>query len=254
MLFMARKNWSREELLLTLNLYCKLPFSKFSSTTPEIIHLANHIDRTPGAVAMKLSNFASLDDSLSQAGLANASRLDKEIWDEFTGDWDRVALESEEIMVSLTDGDMGLEVVSDLGIAQEETETIQTVKVRLGQKFFRATILANYNTRCCICDLPIESLLIASHIIPWKVDTANRLNPHNGMSLCAIHDKAFDRGLLTLDEKYQILLGSDLVHMVENEAVERFFTHYQHKEMHMPEKFAPRHDFLEYHRNHVFVE
>ena len=99
---MARRNWTRQELLLTLNLYCKLPFSKFSEGTYEIIHLAKIIDRTPGAVAMKLSNFASLDDSLSQAGLANASRLDKAMWDEFTGDWDRVALESEEILASLT--------------------------------------------------------------------------------------------------------------------------------------------------------
>lgn len=251
---MTRKNWTREELLLALNLYCKLPFSKFSSTTSEIKDLARIIDRSPGAVAMKLSNFASLDDSLSQAGLANASKLDKTMWDEFTGDWDNVALESEEILVSLN-GDEGIVESDDYFVnITQVTEAKQTVKVRLGQRFFRSTILSNYNTRCCICELPIESLLIASHIIPWKVDTENRLNPQNGMSLCAIHDKAFDRGILTLDEKYQILLGSDLLHLFEDEAIERFFIHYQYKTIHMPEKFAPKKDFLEYHRNHIFIE
>ena len=251
---MTRKNWTREELLLALNLYCKLPFSKFSSTTPEIKNLARIIDRSPGAVAMKLSNFASLDDSLSQTGLENASKLDKAMWDEFTGDWDRVALESEEIFATQT-GDQDIEESDDdFANIIQVTEAKQTVKVRLGQRFFRSTVLNNYNIRCCICQLPMESLLIASHIIPWKVDSENRLNPHNGMSLCAIHDKAFDRGFLTLDEKYQVLLGTDLTHLFEYEAVERFFLHYQHKPIHKPEKFAPKQDFLEYHRNHIFVE
>jgi putative restriction endonuclease len=144
---MTRKNWTREELLLALNLYCKLPFSKFSSTTPEIINLAHIIDRSPGAVAMKQSNFASLDDSLSQTGLENASKLDKAMWDEFTGDWDRVALESEEILVSLTGNGNIEESGDELVNTTQVTEAKQTVKVRLGQRFFRSTVLGNYNTR-----------------------------------------------------------------------------------------------------------
>lgn len=245
---MARKNWTREELLLTLNLYCKLPFSKFSASTPEIIYLAEIIKRTPGAVAMKLANFASLDDSLSQAGLANASKLDKEIWDEFTSDWDRIALESEKIF------ELESNITTDLETTYTETEAIQTVNVRRGQNFFRFTILSNYNKRCCICELPIESLLIASHIIPWNIDTSNRLNPHNGMCLCAIHDKAFDKGFLTIDDEYRVLLGNDLTQLLHYEAIERFFIHYQHKPIQKPEKFLPKQDFLEYHRNHIFID
>jgi putative restriction endonuclease len=96
---------------------------------------------------MKLSNFASLDDSLSQTGLANASKLDKEMWDEFTGDWDRVALESEEILLSLT-GNGSIEESDDEFVnTTQVTEAKQTVKVRLGQRFFRSTVLGNYNTR-----------------------------------------------------------------------------------------------------------
>lgn len=72
--------WTREELLFAINLYCKLPFGKLHSKNPEIIKLANLIGRTPGAVAYKLVNFASLDPSLQRRGIkgaSHASKLDK---------------------------------------------------------------------------------------------------------------------------------------------------------------------------------
>jgi putative restriction endonuclease len=57
----GQKSWTREELILTINLYCKLPFGKLHSRNPDVIELAKLIDRTPGSVAFKLVNFASLD-------------------------------------------------------------------------------------------------------------------------------------------------------------------------------------------------
>lgn len=245
---MTRKNWTREELLLTLNLYCKLPFGKFSASTPEIIELAEFIGRTPGAVAMKLSNFASLDDSLHQVGLPNASRLDKAIWAEFTSNWDQAVLESESLL------DSEVLITTDLKTAPMVTETSQTLSVRRGQNFFRLAILNNYNKQCCICNLPIESLLIASHIVPWNADKTNRLNPHNGMCLCAIHDKAFDRGFLTLDEEYRILFADDFKYLSDNQAIEQFFMNYQYKTIQLPEKFTPAQEFLEYHRSNIFLK
>jgi putative restriction endonuclease len=53
--------WTREELILALNLYLKLPFGKLHSGNPEIIHLAYLLGRTPGSIAMRLNNFASVD-------------------------------------------------------------------------------------------------------------------------------------------------------------------------------------------------
>jgi hypothetical protein len=40
-----------------------------------------------------------------------------------------------------------------------------------------------------------EKLVIASHIVQWSEDKQNRLNPHNGPRLSALHDKAYDQGL-----------------------------------------------------------
>lgn len=74
--------WTREELILAFNLYCKLPFGKMHKGNPEIIHLASLIGRTNSSVALKLGNLASLDPSLQARGIKgaqNTSKLDKEI-------------------------------------------------------------------------------------------------------------------------------------------------------------------------------
>ena len=46
---MARDLWTRDEMILVLNLYLKLPFGKMDRRNPDVIHLANIIGRTPNA-------------------------------------------------------------------------------------------------------------------------------------------------------------------------------------------------------------
>ena len=77
------RRWSREELLVVLNLYEKLRFGQFHSRQPVIIEVAEKMQRTPGSLAMKLSNLASLDPKLKArgiVGLQGASNLDKAVW------------------------------------------------------------------------------------------------------------------------------------------------------------------------------
>ena len=69
----GQKLWTREELILAINLYCKLPFGKLHSRNPEIINLAKLIGRTANSVAYKLVNFASLDPSLKARGIKGAA-------------------------------------------------------------------------------------------------------------------------------------------------------------------------------------
>lgn len=54
-------NWTREQLIVAFNLYCKIPFAKAVQTNPEVIRVASIIGRSPGAVAFKLGNFGSFD-------------------------------------------------------------------------------------------------------------------------------------------------------------------------------------------------
>jgi hypothetical protein len=61
--------WTRDQLLLALRLYLRLPFGKLHALNPEIIDLAKHLGRTPGALAMKACNFATLDPAIQARGV-----------------------------------------------------------------------------------------------------------------------------------------------------------------------------------------
>ncbi|HPB06199.1 MAG TPA: hypothetical protein PKX60_08160 [Prolixibacteraceae bacterium] len=101
---MERKLWTREELILALNLYLKLPFGKLDSRTPEIIQLAEKLGRTPGSISMRLNNFASVDPFHQQRGvkgLTGGIKQVQPIWDEFIGNKEELLFESERILADV---------------------------------------------------------------------------------------------------------------------------------------------------------
>ena len=57
----VRKPWSRDELLVAFNAYCRIPFGRLNKSNSEIVKLSRMLGRTPSAVSMKLCNFASFD-------------------------------------------------------------------------------------------------------------------------------------------------------------------------------------------------
>ena len=80
----------------------------------------------------------------------------------------------------------------------------------MNQNVFRQIVLANYNRKCAITGIDIPDLLVASHIIPWSQNEVERLNPENGICLSALYDRAYDKGLIGITEKYQIILSTEL--------------------------------------------
>ncbi|MEZ5562250.1 MAG: HNH endonuclease [Gammaproteobacteria bacterium] len=249
----ARTGWTREQLLVAFDLYCQLPFGQLHSRNPEIIRHAGLIGRTPSALAMKLSNIASLDPAITSSGrkgLQGASATDKAMWEEAQADWERFATEAHHAMSMFG-------AVTNHTPTPDETENYTgsnktvTTTTRVGQDFFRRAVLSAYNNRCCITGLSIPKLLVASHIVPWRVDTKNRLNPRNGLCLSMLHDKAFDAGIIGIGADMTIRVSRK--HAVEEDA---FFNSallaYDSKPIALPEKFYPLEEFLTYHRQHVF--
>ncbi|EAU55292.1 HNH endonuclease [Mariprofundus ferrooxydans] len=253
--------WTKEQLKLAFNLYCQLPFGKLHKGNKEIIELAGLIGRTPSALAMKLCNIASLDPAITSSGrkgLSGASDLDREVWDEFNADWDRLALECAHIHEQLR-VEKGLpeakESVDD-GLGDIDDFTGETKRViteqRIRQSFFRRAVLSSYRGCCCMSGLSDSRLLIASHIVPWSKDKENRLNPRNGLCLSALHDKAFDRGLISLDDDFRVILSKDLEQRNEP-FVQEFFHPLAGQAITLPERFVPDKAFLARHRDVVFV-
>jgi len=255
---MARKNWNREELIMAFNLYCKTPFGKIHGRNPDIIAFARLIGRTPAAVSWKLANFARFDPTLRArniAGASHGSKEEMEVWKEFGGDWEKLSFESEKLIAKLKGERVEETIVSDvLESARAGKERDTVVRVRVNQNFFRATILAAYNNKCCITGLAIPELLNASHIIPWSVDVANRVNPRNGLCLSAIHDRAFDRGLITITTDYRVKVSSKLKSAPITTSLKTFFLNFDGSKIKLPDRFAPEVNFLEYHNQNIFLD
>lgn len=245
----GQRLWTRNELILVINLYCKIPFGKMSAGNPDVKDLATTIKRTPAAVSYKLGNFASLDPTLKArgvGGLPNRGELTEVVWKEFYNDWDAALLESERLLAKVKHTSVeSLNSVDVEAIMKEGLTKARLVNVRVNQSLFRTMILAAYNNTCCITKIQNNNLLVASHIIPWSEDEKNRLNPVNGLCLNALHDKAFDKHLITVSaEDYTIKVSPRLKSKNVLESMEINFWRLEGKVIELPDKFLPSKEFL----------
>ena len=259
-----RKKWTREELLVALNLYHKLTFGQLHARNPVVQALARKLERTPSSVGMKLCNFASFDPALQLRGikgLTGASVLDRTVWDEFHAELNEAVPASEGALRALFGVNEGseLEVLPKEGVRVRKrpphgpTETTANVKLRRGQEYFRDAVLNNFGGRCGVTELAVRELLVASHILPWGTHVAERLNVRNGLCLSRLHDAAFDRGLVTFDDKLRLVLSPRLKAELPQRSVAENFGAYEGETLRFPDDAAPPElAFLSKHRATIF--
>ncbi|WPR71903.1 HNH endonuclease [Flavobacterium sp. NG2] len=254
---MAKRLWTKEELILAFNLYLKIPFGKMHSTNKGIIHLAGLIDRTPSSIALRLVNFASVDPALQARGIKGMSggtKIVQPIWDEYFHNQEELIFQSEIILAQKENIDIE-EKYNDLflGLKDVKGETkIREVKTRVNQSVFRQMILANYSKKCAISGIDIPELLLASHIVPWSKDEKERLNPENGICLSALYDKAFDKGLIGINQNYQVILSTGLKKKIKSDFYQIHFGSIENLKITEPVKYLPRKEFLEFHLDTIF--
>lgn len=250
----AAGHWTRKQLLLAFKFYCETPFGQLHSKNKKVIELAGLIGRTPGALAMKCVNFASLDPAIrasGRSGLSNASARDRDVWYAFHADWNGLIEECESLRAGLL-----REKNNDASTEKEDAETepeftgetrLAIIKQRIKQSFFRRTVLSGYGGKCCISGVTDQRLLVASHIVPWSDDASIRLHPGNGLCLSAIHDKAFDSCLFSLTDDHRIVLSTQLK-QTKDDFLQQVFWPEEDKPIAMPEKFSPERNFVARHR------
>ncbi len=254
---MKRNLWTKEELILALNLYLKIPFGKIHHGNPKIIHLANLIGRSANSVSMRLSNFASVDPYHQQRGvkgLVGGIRQVEPIWNEFINNKEDLLYESERILAELekqTLENKFAQVLKGMENLKGETK-IREVKTRVNQNTFRQIVLANYSCKCAITGIDIPDLLIASHIIPWSTNEHERLNPENGICLSPLYDKAFDKGLIGIDNNYKIILSLEIKDRTTKVFYHDYFGMIEGKNIQLPQKYFPKKEFLKWHIDNIF--
>lgn len=119
---------------------------------------------------------------------------------------------------------------------------------------FKQYIPKIYDNTCCITGYRISSffnisMIDACHIIPFSESYDDTIG--NGLSLCPNIHRAFDRGLITIDENYKIVISTNFEEDLNNPfSIKKF----DNRKILLPlEKlYAPKKENLLWHNENVF--
>lgn len=227
---MVTRRWEEPELILALALYCTLPASKIAGKTPAIIELATKLGRTPGSVSFKLANFLAIDEKAKGKGFSHCGVKDKLVMERFTdpvtSTIDLLKL-SDSVQEILNTGLYGPDVEqiilpeSSSGVSaflnpQMGQDKMVTAKVRMGQNFFRRSVLANCRDRCMITGCRHPCLLEAAHILPWSDFHSDRLSMGNGIALNVFMHRAYDRNLMGISPDGRVEFAESFIESNES--------------------------------------
>lgn len=139
-------------------------------------------------------------ENAAENGIQRTSIMERVNLDFYSITWQPSSIES-----VITEIEESLE---QSGLEGKERESLR--KIRVNQGVFRELMIKKYN-KCCLCGVDMKELLIASHIKPWsKSESGEKLDPNNGLMLCANHDKLFDSGYITFDDNGSIIISSKI--------------------------------------------
>jgi len=169
--------------------------------------------------------------------MSHGAKGEEEIWLQFSNNAEALAWESERLLAQVLG--KRIEEVAEVetdDLPRSGVERDAVVRLRVNQSFFRKRILSAYNYRCCITGLNVQPLLVASHILPWAEDVPNRLNPRNGLCLNALHDRAFDRHLMWIEDGFIVRFSPKLI--VAGNGV-NWLISFEGKALKLPNNFTP---------------
>ncbi|MBI0146229.1 HNH endonuclease [Bifidobacterium sp. M0399] len=239
----------------------------------DVQRLASFLNRTPASVALKIWNIAARDVNRSaqgKAGMKHGSKLDSQVWQWYEENPDAFMAECLNLLRHAlmqankqhfhpaplaSDRYSLLETATRLLLGKRNPkggERATTTIQRINQSYFRNSLLLNYQCTCCITGMQIPSMLIASHIKPWKASTpTEKTAASNGLLLNAFHDRAFDQGLISIDDDYRIMVNHDKVrHSPIND---QWLYAFEDQRITLPSISRPSHEFIEYHHKHIFL-
>lgn len=88
-------------------------------------------------------------------------------------------------------------------VAQKRQEAIVSIKKKKRNSSFTRRVLTAYGHKCAVCNLQLK-LIDASHIVPVSEEYSTD-ETSNGIALCTLHHRAYDKSLITFNEKYQVI-------------------------------------------------
>jgi putative restriction endonuclease len=118
---------------------------------------------------------------------------------------------------------------------------------------FKREIPKIYNNTCCISGMRIDatvnvSMIDACHIVPFSESHDDTVT--NGIALCPNLHRAFDRGLIGIDENYRVIVSKSFKENKTSYSIRAF----DGKEIQLPnmKSYYPLRENFGWHRNNVF--
>ena len=134
-----------------------------------------------------------------------------------------------------------------------DPETYQ-IEIYTRDTIFRREIVRSYNDTCCITGIRVVapfsfSMVDACHIVPFHKTFNN--HPNNGIALCPNLHRAFDKGAISINDDYKVIVSSMFV---ENKEALYSFTRLSGIQIFLPREnnYYPSQESLAWHRKHLF--
>ena len=239
--------WSREQEIVALYMYCLIPFNKVSGNNPHIAKMAKIIGRpNANSLKAKIGNFGKFDTNLAAVGLGHSSHLDEEIWNEYNGRWQDLEVDALKLIEKFQHTNHEEQTEIPFIPIGKEREVV--IKQRINQSLFRNMVLSAYNNTCCITGLARPELIEACHIIDWADDEKNRINPCNGLAMNVLFHRAFDKLYLGISTDLRVIISDKLYDGLKGKDKDNtyeIFNPYNGKNIMLPKKFKPNIEFIE---------
>lgn len=244
--------WTREETIVAFNVYCKIPFKSSSKTHPMIIKFAKLLGRSASALNMKVGNIGRLDPDLKElgiTGLIHGAKMEEDIWNEFYGNPELLAFESEKIIAQILNQSIENSTAIQIDDLPQGIERTAIIRQRVNQSFFRSAVMSAYNFKCCISGVNTPKLVEACHIVDWSEDPNNRTNPKNGLCMNSFFHKAYDKNLLAISPDLLIIVSEELFQSATEESFFNYLKEINGRKIFTPDKFFPQRELLALHYN-----
>jgi len=131
-----------------------------------------------------------------------------------------------------------------------QNRTIE-IQARVKQSVFRKKVLSNFRESCCLTGINETPLIVASHIVPWANKVEYRLDPANGLALFVTYDKLFDLGYFSLDNNLKVILTSKIKNF--SPELQSVLNNIDNKKVTEPLNYIIKKEYLEYHRDMIFI-
>lgn len=145
-------------------------------------------------------------------------------------------------------------VLNDPVVKYKRIEVITEEDVFVRSHLFKRYIPQVYNDTCAVTGMQIRStfnynFVDACHIVPFSVSHDDKVT--NGLALCPNMHRAFDRGLIAIDDNYQILVSKAIK---DDQDHPYSFSLLENKQLILPQntQYYPALENLAWHRKKVF--